>query len=224
MIGTDRDTDRELILIFGAGAIGRGFMPWVFPEHRYRFGFVDTNERLIEDLRRRGSYTTYMADPAGGFRQRSIPVSGAWRLSDFHLANVETPVTCYVAVGPRRVVEAVAPLAGYRRPIVLLENDDKSVDVAKATLNQDNVYFAIPDVIASNTASPEHLADDPLALHTENGTLHIDAGPRSSRERSTTATPTSCENSGWRSCIFTIPRIASRPTSARFCVRHTSTT
>jgi hypothetical protein len=175
MIGTDRDTDRELILIFGAGAIGRGFMPWVFPEHRYRFGFVDTNERLIEDLRRRGSYTTYMADPSGGFRQRSIPVSGAWRLSDFHMANVELPVTCYVAVGPRRVVEAVAPLAGYRRPIVLLENDDKSVDVAKATLNQDNVYFAIPDVIASNTASPEHLADDPLALHTENGTLHIDA-------------------------------------------------
>lgn len=167
--------DRELILIIGAGAIGRGFLPWIFPEHRYRFGFVDTNDRLIEDLRRRGSYTSYMADPDRGFLRRSVPVANAWRFADFSLSSAEKPVSCYVAVGPRRVVEAVAPLAGYDGPIVLLENDDKSVDVAKAAINQENVYFAIPDVIASNTASPEHLADDPLALHTENGTLHVDA-------------------------------------------------
>jgi len=169
------DSHRDLVLIIGAGAIGRGFLPWVFPEHLYRFGFVDTNDRLIEDLRSRGCYTSYMADPGGGLRRRSIPVAGAWRLADFNLASIDVPLTCYVAVGPRRVFEAVAPLKGYQGPIVLLENDDKSVDVAKAALNQDNVYFAIPDVIASNTASPEHLAEDPLSLHTENGRLYVDS-------------------------------------------------
>lgn len=166
---------RDWILIIGAGAIGRGFLPWVFPENRYQLGFVDTNDQLIEELCRRGQYTSYMADLGGGLCHRSISVANAWRLADFNLTDIANPVTCYVAVGPRRVFEAVAPLKGYQGPIVLLENDDKSVEVAKAALNQDNVYFAIPDVIASNTASPEHLAEDPLALHTENGTLHVDA-------------------------------------------------
>jgi mannitol-1-phosphate 5-dehydrogenase len=165
----------DLILVIGAGAIGRGFLPWVFPENRYRFGFIDTNDTLIESLRCRGRYTSYMADPVRGLRPRVIPVAAAWHPADFTLSATDRPVICYVAVGPRRVCEAVAKLKGYDGPIVLLENDDKSVEVAKAALNQDNVYFAIPDVIASNTASPEHLADDPLALHTEDGTLHVDA-------------------------------------------------
>jgi hypothetical protein len=115
-----------------------------------------------------------MADSAGGLRRRVFPVAAAWRLADFKLAAGAAPAACFIAVGPRRVFEAVAPLKGYEGPIILLENDDKSVEVAKAALNQDNVYFAIPDVIASCTGSAEHLAEDPLSMHTENGTLHID--------------------------------------------------
>ena len=166
----------ESILIIGAGAIGRGFLPWVFPEGRYALTFVDVNGQLVDVLRQRGRYTSYMADAAGGLRQRVFPVAAAWRLADFKLAADDPPAACFVAVGPRRVFEAVAPLKGYEGPIILLENDDKSVEVAKAALNQGNVYFAIPDVIASCTGSAEHLAEDPLALHTENGTLHIDSG------------------------------------------------
>lgn len=165
----------ESIVIIGAGAIGRGFLPWVFPEGRYGLTFVDVNEQLVEALQRQGRYTSYMADPAGGLHRRVFPVAAAWRLADFNVAVGDTPAACFVAVGPRRVFEAVAPLKGYAGPIILLENDDKSVEVAKAALNQDNVYFAIPDVIASCTGSAEHLAEDPLALHTENGTLHVDS-------------------------------------------------
>lgn len=169
------DKGMESILIIGAGAIGRGFLPWVFPENRYALTFVDVNGQLVDTLRRRRQYTSYMADPAGGLRRRVFPVSAAWRLADFSLSARESPAACFVAVGPRRVFEAVAPLRGYAGPIILLENDDKSVEVAKAALNQDNVYFAVPDVIASCTASADHLAEDPLSLHTENGTLYIDA-------------------------------------------------
>ena len=169
----------DSILIIGAGAIGRGFLPWVFPDNRYSLTFVDVNEELVAALQQRGTYTSYMADPAGGLRRRVFPVARASRLADFALTANKPPAACFVAVGPRRVFEAVAPLKGYDGPIILLENDDKSVDVAKAALNQDNVYFAIPDVIASCTASAEHLAEDPLALHTENGTLHIDSRAKS---------------------------------------------
>lgn len=165
----------ESILIIGAGAIGRGFLPWVFPENRYALTFVDVNEELVDALRQRGRYTSYMAHPQDGMRKRVFPVAAACRLADFRLTSSDPPAACFVAVGPRRVFEAVAPLKGYAGPIILLENDDKSVEVAKAALNQDNVYFAIPDVIASCTASASHLAEDPLALHTENGTLHIDS-------------------------------------------------
>ena len=169
------DKGMESILIIGAGAIGRGFLPWVFPEGRYDLTFVDVNEQLLDALRQQRRYTSYMVDPAGGLRRRVFPVAGAWRLADFKLAAGDAPVACFVAVGPRRVLEAVAPLKGYAGPIILLENDDKSVEVARAALDQDNVYFGIPDVIASCTGSAAHVARDPLALHTENGTLHIDS-------------------------------------------------
>lgn len=41
-----------------------------------------------------------------------------------------------------------------------------------------NVFFAIPDVIASSTAPPELLAIHPLSNVTEYGTLYIEAGIR----------------------------------------------
>ena len=31
------------VLIIGAGAIGRGYLPWVFPEGKYNLTFVDQN-------------------------------------------------------------------------------------------------------------------------------------------------------------------------------------
>jgi mannitol-1-phosphate/altronate dehydrogenase len=48
------------------------------------------------------------------------------------------------------------------------------VDTLKSLLNTERVYFAVPDVIASNTASHENLMYDALAIHTEDGTLSID--------------------------------------------------
>lgn len=169
---------REQILIIGAGAIGRGFLPWVFPEGRYEFVFVDVNKPLVSSLKERGSYTSHMADDQCGLRPRQFQVTQALHLSDLQISKIKPPTTCYVAVGPRRVVEAVEKLKGYRGPIVLLENDDKATELARASIGQENIYFAIPDVIASNTASPEHLAADPLSLHTEDGVLYVDERAR----------------------------------------------
>lgn len=169
---------KEQILIVGAGAIGRGFLPWVFPKGRYDFVFVDVNDSLLSGLRARGAYTSYMADENSGLRARRFDVAQAINFSELQISEMAPPAACYVAVGPRRVVEAVGKLKGYQGPIVLLENDDKSVELARAAIGQENVFFAIPDVIASNTASPEHLAEDPLSLHTEDGILYVDERAR----------------------------------------------
>lgn len=169
----------ETVLIVGAGAIGRGFLPWILELDRYELVFVDKNPRLIETMRRQGFFTSYMAKDQGRLEEKKVSVSGAYLFSDFDIKQIPIPAACFVAVGPRQVADAVRSLQGYRGPIVLMENDDKCVDLAKATLSQENVYFAIPDVIASNTASKDHLAKDPLALHTEDGVLYVDERARS---------------------------------------------
>ena len=43
----------------------------------------------------------------------------------------------------------------------------------KSHLSIDNIYFGVPDVITSYTASPENLRKDPNSLHTENGILYL---------------------------------------------------
>ena len=164
----------ENVLIIGAGAIGRGFLPWVFDQNRYALFFVDNNRQLIETMKMQGFYTSYMAKKEGHLVEKRVQVSGAYLFSDFDINRCPAPVACFVAVGPRQVADAVRPLRGYQGPIILMENDNKCVDLAKTALAQDNVFFAIPDVIASNTASKDHLAKDPLALHTEDGVLYVD--------------------------------------------------
>ena len=39
------------ILIFGAGAIGRGFLAYKFSGSRYELNFVDKSKKLIETLK-----------------------------------------------------------------------------------------------------------------------------------------------------------------------------
>ena len=43
-------------------------------------------------------------------------------------------------------------------------------------MGHDAVHFAVPDVITSNTAPPHLLAEDPLAITTEDGVLFVEDG------------------------------------------------
>ena len=46
------------ILIYGAGAIGRGFLAPVFSNLGYEIFFVDNNKKVVNDLKSRSSYKT----------------------------------------------------------------------------------------------------------------------------------------------------------------------
>jgi len=94
--------------------------------------------------------------------------------SEFPASEHSNAVAVFMSVGPRNSLTAAGVLKGMKCPIILCENDPQSVQVVRNALNYDKVYFAIPDVIASNTASEEILEKDPLSVISENGTLFID--------------------------------------------------
>ena len=48
------------LLIYGAGAIGRGYLPRVFTKDKYEYYFVETNPRIRELMNTQKGYTSYM--------------------------------------------------------------------------------------------------------------------------------------------------------------------
>jgi mannitol-1-phosphate 5-dehydrogenase len=164
---------KRQLLIYGAGAIGRGFIPWVFTPDQYEYRYVESNKTLRELLQTRGNFSTHMTVD-GVYKSQNISIDGccppgeegAW------LAEADAVVT---AVGPRNFSGLRPILTGTRLPVICCENDASlPAQMRKWTGNQ-NIVFAIPDVITSSTASAELLAKDPLAIITENGETFIDS-------------------------------------------------
>ena len=84
--------------------------------------------------------------------------------------NYDLAFTC---VGPRNISSVPSEFHKLDCPIYSLENEPDSVNHLREKLNKKNIYFGVPDVIASLTASPENLLSDSLSLHTENGDLYL---------------------------------------------------
>lgn len=161
------------IIILGAGAIGRGFLPWVFSPDLYDLVFVDTNSELVNCLNQQKQYRAYRVK-SNELEEMIVAVKAAYHPSEFPFSKYQKASAVFVAVGPRNSSSAVACLKNMRSPVILCENDPQTVTVVRNVLKHDRVYFAVPDVITSNTASPEILAKDPLSIITEDGVLFVD--------------------------------------------------
>ena len=46
---------KKTLLIYGAGAIGRGYIPWVFPPKNYDYYYVETDNNLANLLNKNKS-------------------------------------------------------------------------------------------------------------------------------------------------------------------------
>ncbi|MBK8727242.1 MAG: hypothetical protein IPL96_14700 [Holophagaceae bacterium] len=66
-------------------------------------------------------------------------------------------------------------MKGLECPIILCENDPATVAAAMAASGNERIYFAVPDVITSNSAPEALLREDPLSVVTEDGVLFVDA-------------------------------------------------
>jgi len=163
---------KKKLLIYGAGAIGRGYIPWVFSPDNYDYYYVDVDKSLCTLLNKNKKFSTYKIVD-GKYEAREISFEKCYLLNEEikESLNVDAIIT---AVGPRNIPLIVDNLKKFSVPIICFENDSSSPDLIISLTGNQKVFFAIPDVIASNTA-PEELRDkDPLSLVTENGVCYID--------------------------------------------------
>lgn len=156
-------------LIVGAGAIGRGFVPWEL--ENFEITFFDGNDQLTTSLRERGMYKTFMSY---GDRLDAMDVNSRLAFSDLNEIDLEVFDIAFVCVGPRNVDKLPKELGNLTCKLYSLENDPHTVKILKGHLGKDDIYFGVPDVIASLTASATNLELDPNALHTENGVLYLE--------------------------------------------------
>lgn len=156
-------------LIMGAGAIGRGFMPWILDG--FEIDFFDESDRLTTGIIESQGYRSYMS-VAGSLIERFVkPNAISSHMKDLDLLSYDI---AFVSVGPRNTGRLPPEISRLRCPVYSLENDPASVDLLKKRYKLERVYFGVPDVITSSTASPSHLAIDPLSLHTEDGVLYLE--------------------------------------------------
>ena len=54
-----QEANKKKLVFIGAGAIGRGFLPWLFDEKVYDFVFVDNDQSIIDAMRNSKAYSTF---------------------------------------------------------------------------------------------------------------------------------------------------------------------
>jgi mannitol-1-phosphate 5-dehydrogenase len=168
----NRDHKRTL-LIYGAGAIGRGYLPWVFDSEAYDFYFVEKDARLAAQLRERKQYTTHKT-VNGNYLSKVVGIEACLEPGQETemIGKADLIVT---AVGPRNMLPLAESLKQAESPIICCENDASIPSFMNAATGKGSFVFAIPDVITSNSAPPDLIAQDPLSIVTEDGVCFIDA-------------------------------------------------
>lgn len=164
--------NKKNLLIYGAGAIGRGYIPWVFSPQDYHYHYVESNPALRAQLDARRSFISFKTGP-DGYEPLRVGIQGCHAPGQ-ELALLPTVDAIVTAVGPRNFLALREALSQTRAPVICCENDASLPETMRKWTGNPNVVFAIPDVIASSTARPDLLAEDPLSIITEAGECFID--------------------------------------------------
>jgi len=162
---------KKKLLIYGAGAIGRGYIPWLFSSNKYMYYYVETNKSLCADLKQKKGFTTFMT-VRNGYKSLTCQVGDCFMLGEENPAEYDGIIT---AVGPRSVLSLKDIFTVNHCPIILFENDITLVDTLRKLTGNKRIYFGIPDVITSNTAPKQLLDKDPLSIVTEDGKCFVDS-------------------------------------------------
>jgi mannitol-1-phosphate 5-dehydrogenase len=156
-------------LIIGGGAIGRGFLPWAF--EGLEFDIFDSSTSLTKALSTQGGFHSFMSRD-GRLEQRFFqPGKSTSNPAELDLHSYDL---AFISVGPRNCSKIPTIFSTLTCPIFSVENDPSTVQVISNRLKRGEVFFGVPDVIASSTASGDNLQRDALSLHTENGTLYLE--------------------------------------------------
>lgn len=159
-------------LIIGGGAIGRGFIPWILDE--FEIDILDASNDLVNGIALQGGFYSFMSD-GEQLHEKWVEVH---RISTSFDALIPLDYDiAFISVGPRNTTRLPSGVEKLQCPIFSLENDPITVEWIKETYGLEAVYFGVPDVITSSTASAASLARDSNAIHTENGVLYLQRPP-----------------------------------------------
>lgn len=161
------------ILIYGAGAIGRGFIPWIIDNKKAEVSYVDNDVELINNLKKNNFFYTFKIEKKKYIKKKFF-FNRIYKfneeINDLHLYDI-----VILCAGPRNLDSISKNLKNYKKNILLLENDKKTVKILKNNLNKKNIFFGIPDVISSNGASKDIRNKYGItSLITEDGICYID--------------------------------------------------
>lgn len=164
------------LLIYGAGAIGRGYLPRVFKPDEFEYYFVEKNVRIREAMNKQKFYTSYLTID-NRYDVEKIPVVKCFAPGE-EIDLINRVDGIFVAVGPRNFLSLRDRFTGTTPPIVCFENDSSLPQLMVKATGNHKVVFGIPDVITSNSAPPDFLDGDPLSIVTENGICFADENAR----------------------------------------------
>ncbi len=163
---------KKNLLIYGAGAIGRGYLPWVFHPDQYRYLYVESDPALQAELARRQHFSSFMTS-GGDYVSRSVEVEACF-LPGQEARALDKADLIVTAVGPRNFLKLRPQLSSARAPVICCENDASLPALMRTKTGKENIVFAIPDVISSSTANDALKRRDPLAIITESGECFIE--------------------------------------------------
>jgi len=167
---------KKHILVFGAGAIGRGYLPWVFSPKKFEYDYVEKNATICRLINHEGGFVTRKVTTVNGkgtYRRLSVPVNRCF-LPGEESKTIDHYDVVMVAVGPRNALSLAPSLKGTKKPIICFENDPTIHKSLQNMTGNNMIVFGIPDVIASNTAPAKMLVGDPLSIVTEDGFCYVD--------------------------------------------------
>ena len=162
------------ILIFGAGAIGRGYLPWIFSTKQFEIHYVESDKELYSSLCSAKEFSTFMTKK-DGYDEKNIKIDKVYAFDDINsniIASYDYLITC---VGPRQFLKLTDLFLNSDTPIICLENDRDLVSKMRTVTGRSDIYFGIPDVISSNTASEAQLNSKKLSLITESGVCFVES-------------------------------------------------
>lgn len=164
------------VLVFGAGAVGRGFIPYAFRDcPDVSFSFVEEDPEIFATMTYRDSYRIAVAGE-DSYEFHDVRIGEVFSPGD--IIEMQKYDIVFSAVG----VSNYPRIARYfkeAKVVISCENERKSAAKMRQATGNKNIFFGIPDVIASNTAPEELLKEDSLTVVTERGTLVVEkAGVR----------------------------------------------
>ena len=160
------------VLIYGAGAIGRGFLGPLFCGHDVVLSFVDIDPLIVERMQQSHRYKAAVTADSG-YEIVDVPIKEAFLLGEEK--NIQDYDVIFSCVGPNNCYD-LAEKFKKAKAVISCENDAATAVKLRELSGNPHIYFGIPDVITSNTASAGLKKMDPLTTVTEKGILIVEKG------------------------------------------------